>query len=104
MVAEQWQGTVHAVTCQDIEVMLSIAHKEGADSGSYQMIQRCKDNNNTFRDEGEWRMQKHKGDHFYVLRNRTGEGPRYYKVKGKRLVELDADKKEVDTYYLEKVE
>lgn len=103
MVAEQWQGTVHAVTCRDIEVRLSIAHKEGSDTGTYQLMQRCKENNNTFNDEGVWRLQRGK-EPLYILTGASGEGPHYYKVKGKRLYELDADKKEVATYYLEKVE
>jgi hypothetical protein len=101
--AEQWQGTVHAVTCQNIEVRLSFAHKEGSDTGTFQLMQRCKDNNNTFNDEGVWILRRGK-DTIYTLVKANGEGPSYYKVKGNRLYELDADKKEVTTYYLKKVE
>jgi hypothetical protein len=103
MMAEQWQGVIHAITCKDIEVRLSIAHKEGADTGTFQLMQRCRDNNNTFNDEGRWTARRGK-DTTYALTGANGEGPRYYRVSGKRLYELDADKKEVTTYYLEKVE
>lgn len=103
MMAEQWQGVIHAVTCQEIEVRISLSHRGNSDSGSYQMMQRCKDNNNTFTDEGEWRIRTGK-DTLYILRGRNGQDARYYKVKGNRLFELDADKNEVSTYYLEKVQ
>jgi hypothetical protein len=100
---EQWQGIVHAVTCQDIEVKITLVHKQGADTGTYQMTQHCKDNNNVFEDTGLWRIIKGK-ELLYVLQGKNDATPRYYKVKGTRLLELDADKKEVTTYYLEKVE
>jgi len=103
ILAEQWQGNIHAVTCNNIEVRLSFAHKEGSDTGTYQLMQRCKDNNNTFNDEGMWTVHRGK-DTIYTLIKENGEGPAYYKVKGNRLYELDADKKEVDTYYLRRVE
>jgi len=102
-VAEQWEGTVHAVTCEDIEVKISFMRRQGADTGTYQMTQRCKDNNNTFRNEGEWYIRNGK-EPVYVLHGGSGEATRYYKVKGSRLVELDADEQEVNTYYLERVE
>lgn len=103
ILAEQWQGNVHAITCRNIEVRLSLAHKEGSDTGTFHLRQRCKDNNNTFNDEGSWRVRRGK-DTIYTLINANGEAPRHYKLKGNRLYELDIDKKEVTTYYLKKVE
>jgi hypothetical protein len=100
---EQWQGVIHAVTCQDIEVQLTFTRAPGAGNGAYRMTQHCKDNDNTFTDEGTWHVKKGK-DLVYVLQSKEDGALHSYRINGNRLVELDADQKEVDSYYLEKVE
>ncbi len=100
---EQWQGIVHAVTCQDIEVKITFTRRPNKDTGTYRMTQHCQDNGNTFGEEGSWRI-KHGRQLQYELVGRNGGTARYYHVKNNRLMELDADNKEVSSYFLEKVD
>jgi len=43
-------------------------------------------------------------DLVYILQSRNDGTSHSYRINGNRLLELDADRKEVDSYYLEKVE
>ena len=101
--AEKWQGVIHAVTCQDIDVQLTFTRARGADTGTYEMSQHCRENDNTFTDSGTWQVKKGK-DMIYMLQSKSDGTSHSYRINGNRLLELDADHKEVDSYYLEKVE
>lgn len=97
---EEWKGSFSATTCNKIEVQLTLERRPGVDTGAFKMVQTCRENDYTFTEEGRWQLIPGK-DTLYSLRGKEAGQLRYYKKKKGRLLELDADKNEVTSWYLE---